>query len=82
MLASAERYVTDVLLGSKQVPDWKQLDTLADAITSIEYYLERLAEGISNNDAILHVAEDSLQTLGFPVGQEPTWINAAEAQAP
>ena len=73
MLGSAERYVTDVLLDNKQVPDWKQLDTLADAVTSIEYYLERLAEGISDNDSILRVAEDSLAGLGFPVGQEPTW---------
>ncbi|GGC65582.1 Hpt domain-containing protein [Marinobacter halophilus] len=73
MLGSAERYVSDVLLSNKQVPDWKQLDTLADAVTSIEYYLERLAEGISDNDAILRVAEDSLASLGFPVGQEPTW---------
>src|SRR5690554_5514552 len=78
MLASAERYVTDVLLDGKQVPDWKQLDTLADAVTSIEYYLERLADGISENDAILRVAEDSLASLGFPVGQEPTWQQAQE----
>ncbi|KXS53384.1 MAG: Two-component regulatory system [Marinobacter sp. T13-3] len=82
MLAAAERYVTDVLLGSKQVPDWKQLDTLADAITSIEYYLERLAEGISNNDAILHVAEESLENLGFPVGQEPTWTDTQAEEQP
>ncbi|MGF2734437.1 Hpt domain-containing protein [Marinobacter sp. DUT-1] len=79
MLESAERYITDVLLGGKQVPDWKQLDTLADAVTSIEYYLERLAEGISENDAVLQVAEDSLASLGFPVGAEPTW-NAPEAE--
>ncbi|WP_303289782.1 Hpt domain-containing protein [Marinobacter sp. SS5-14b] len=79
MLASAERYVSDVLLASKQIPDWRQLDTLADAITSIEYYLERLAEGISDNDAILRIAEDSLASLGFPVGQEPTWNQAPEA---
>ena len=78
MLASAERYVTDVLLDGKQVPDWKQLDTLADAVTSIEYYLERLADGISENDAILRVAEDSLASLGFPVGQEPTWQRSQE----
>ncbi len=79
MLASAERYITDVLLGSKQVPDWKQLDILADAVTSIEYYLERLAEGIGENDSILRVAEDSLASLGFPVGAEPTWsVSAAE----
>nr|WP_297403473.1 Hpt domain-containing protein [uncultured Marinobacter sp.] len=73
MLASAERYVSDVLLGGKQVPDWKQLDTLADALTSIEYYLERLADGIGENDSILNVAEQSLSSLGFPVGAEPTW---------
>ncbi len=73
MLASAERYLTDVLLSGKQVPDWKQLDTLADAVTSIEYYLERLAEGIGENETILKVAEDSLASLGFPVGAEPTW---------
>ncbi|PCM43951.1 Hpt domain-containing protein [Marinobacter sp. ANT_B65] len=73
MLASAERYISDVLLSDKHVPDWKQLDTLADAVTSIEYYLERLDEGISDNEDILRIAEDSLASLGFPVGKEPTW---------
>ncbi|MFL1464576.1 Hpt domain-containing protein [Marinobacter sp. HN1S83] len=82
MLGSAERYVTDVLLGGKQVPDWKQLDTLADAVTSIEYYLERLAEGIGENDSILHVAEESLVSLGFPVGSEPTWQQPSEEDIP
>ncbi|WP_372970748.1 Hpt domain-containing protein [Marinobacter sp.] len=82
MLASAERYVTDVLLGGKQVPDWKQLDTLADAITSIEYYLERLAEGIEDNDSVLSVAEASLSSLGFPIGQEPTWRHPSEEDVP
>ncbi|WP_286221120.1 Hpt domain-containing protein [Marinobacter apostichopi] len=76
MLASAERYLTDVLLSGKQVPDWKDLDTLADAVTSIEYYLERLAEGIGENETILKVAEDSLASLGFPVGADPTWSEA------
>jgi len=80
MLGSAERYISDVLLGGRQVPDWKQLDTLADAVTSIEYYLERLAEGISDNDGILRVAEDSLTALGFPVGAEPTWQQPGEGE--
>ncbi|MDO6441601.1 Hpt domain-containing protein [Marinobacter sp. 2_MG-2023] len=75
MLASAERYISDVLLSDKHVPDWKQLDTLADAVTSIEYYLERLAEGISDNEDVLRIAEESLTRLGFPIGEEPTWGN-------
>ncbi|AZT85535.1 response regulator [Marinobacter sp. NP-4(2019)] len=82
MLGSAERYITDVLLGGRQVPDWKQLDTLADAVTSVEYYLERLAEGIGENDSILHVAEESLASLGFPVGSEPTWREPREEDIP
>jgi chemosensory pili system protein ChpA (sensor histidine kinase/response regulator) len=82
LLASAERYISDVLLGGKQVPDWGQLDTLADAITSIEYYLERLAEGIHDNATVLQLAEDSLKSLGFPVGEEPTWQQPAEEAEP
>src|SRR5690606_14649394 len=35
--------------------------------------LERLAEGIHDNDSVLQLAEESLTNLGFPVGQEPTW---------
>ncbi len=80
MLASAERYVTDVLLGGRQIPDWKQLDTLADAITSIEYYLERLADGIGENDSVLGLAESSFRELGFPVGEEPTWEHPSDIE--
>ncbi|MDI9243936.1 Hpt domain-containing protein [Marinobacter sp. CHS3-4] len=80
MLASAERYVTDVLLGGKQIPDWKQLDTLADAVTSIEYYLERLSDGIGENDNVLSLAEASFRELGFPVGEEPTWEHPSEIE--
>lgn len=80
MLASAERYVTDVLLGGKQIPDWKQLDTLADAVTSIEYYLERLADGIGENDSVLSLAESSFRELGFPVREEPTWEHPSEIE--
>ena len=80
MLASAERYVSDVLLGGKQIPDWKQLDTLADAVTSIEYYLERLADGIGENESILSLAASSFRELGFPVGEEPTWEHPSDIE--
>ncbi|WP_144820781.1 Hpt domain-containing protein [Marinobacter piscensis] len=83
MLASAEHYTADVLLSHQHVPDWKQLDTFADAITSIEYYLERLAEGISDNEGILRIAESSLARLGFPAGEEPTlWTEPADDSVP
>ncbi|MCK7544345.1 Hpt domain-containing protein [Marinobacter bryozoorum] len=73
ILSAARDYIQQVLLERKRIPDWKQLDTLADTITSIEYYLERLTDGISDNESVLRVAEESLHTLGFPPGAEPTW---------
>lgn len=82
ILAAVRDYIQQVLLERKRIPDWKQLDTLADTITSIEYYLERLTDGIRDNESVLRVAEESLRTLGFPPGAEPTWVEADTDAAP
>lgn len=74
ILAAVRNYIQQILLERKRIPDWKQLDTLADTITSIEYYLERLTDGITDNESVLRVAEESLRSLGFPPGAEPTWV--------
>ncbi|MFL1406957.1 Hpt domain-containing protein [Marinobacter sp. M1N3S26] len=74
ILAAARHYIQQVLLERKRIPDWKQLDTLADTVTSVEYYMERLADGISDNESVLRVAEESLRSLGFPPGETPTWV--------
>lgn len=43
------------------------LETLADALISLEYYLAELANSRNVNDNILDVAEASLETLGHAV---------------
>ncbi|WP_156820817.1 hypothetical protein [Dasania marina] len=43
------------------------LETLADALISMEYYLGEVASGHKVNDKILTVAEESLAALGFAV---------------
>jgi hypothetical protein len=43
------------------------LETLADALISLEYYLTELGGSRTVNQHILDVAEESLQTLGFAV---------------
>jgi len=78
LLEAMERYINDVLLSGREVPNWQELDTLADAVTSIEYYLERLNDGIRDNDSVLRVAEISLESLGFPAGKAPTWHPRAD----
>ncbi|WP_313085949.1 Hpt domain-containing protein [Pseudomonas sp.] len=68
LLDACNRYIQEQLLAKQAIPDWQSLDTLADAITSVEYYLERLSEDCgSQGDLILDVAEESLQALGYPL---------------
>ncbi len=73
-LSSCEWFICDELLATDSVPEWKMLDTLADSLTSVDYYLERLAEdSITESDAILDVAIDSVAELGFPVSNLDQW---------
>lgn len=78
LLDACARYVGEQVLAEQRVPSWPQLDALADALTSVEYYLERLAEGASQGEALLDVAEDSLAGLGYPPGA-PSPARAAGA---
>ena len=71
ILVSCERYIRESLLAEQTVPEWQMLDTLADAITSIDYYLERLADDSDNDgDSILDAAAESVAELGYPVEAE------------
>jgi chemosensory pili system protein ChpA (sensor histidine kinase/response regulator) len=68
ILKACESYVSQTLLADNAIPEWQMLDTLADAITSIDYYLERLVDDeASEGDAILEVAEESVAELGYAV---------------
>ena len=65
-LETRNRYIQEQLLARKAVPDWQESDTPADAITSVEYYLERLErDQPARATRSLDVAEDSLKNLGY-----------------
>ncbi|RRW38868.1 Hpt domain-containing protein [Ectopseudomonas oleovorans] len=82
LLNACNRYIQEQLLARKAVPNWQSLDTLADAITSVEYYLERLAEDHgTQGDLILDVAEESLETLGYPLKEKPSILDRTEPPA-
>ncbi|MFI7868579.1 Hpt domain-containing protein, partial [Ectopseudomonas khazarica] len=81
LLNACNRYIQEQLLARKAVPNWQSLDTLADAITSVEYYLERLAEDHgTQGDLILDVAEESLETLGYPLKEKPSILDRVEPE--
>ncbi len=52
-------------------PDWAALDAFADAISGIDYYLERLCDdAAAPGEEILSVVERSLTQLGYGEGSE------------
>ncbi len=58
-------YISQELIAAAQVPDDRQMDTLADAICGIEYYVEALKENPSPGGRLLDVAEQSLANLVY-----------------
>src|SRR5690606_14681637 len=71
ILGACARCIEEQLLATDTTPQWSTLDTLADAITSVEYYLERLSSGGRKEeiDLLLTVAEESVAGLGYAVAK-------------
>jgi chemosensory pili system protein ChpA (sensor histidine kinase/response regulator) len=65
-LDQTKQFITRELIEQHQSLDENQLDTLADAICSIELYLEAIAENHSHAGTALDVAEQSMEKLGYP----------------
>ncbi len=73
LMQACQQFVVEHLLAARSRPDWQQLDHLADVLTSLEYYLERLGEDHeAPGEKILDVAQQGLLALGYvPVEQVP-----------
>ncbi len=80
-LQGVRQYIAVELIGRQRVPSGRQLDTLADAMASLEYYLEALRERRPGREDILDITRTSLETLRYwplPAEQQA----ATEAEAP
>lgn len=64
-LQGVRQYITVELIGRQRVPSGRQLDTLADAMASLEYYLEALRERRPGREEILDITRTSLETLRY-----------------
>jgi len=70
LLSACNEYISNDLIAKKDIPDQNTLETLADVITSIEYYLEALDEERSDRDEILEIARGRVAKLGYPVSSD------------
>lgn len=68
VMDACKTYIEQGLLGAgAQTPEREHMDTLADAISSVDYYLESMEEMKPIGETVLEVAEQSMEALGFPV---------------
>lgn len=80
VLRQCVRYINENLLPEEaEGPDWRSMDTLADAITSVEYYLERITDDPESGDEMLDMARNSVGMLGYPIADNEFGRGAAAA---
>ena len=64
-LLAVRQYIQSELIARRRVPGGRQLDTLADAMASLEYYLEALRDRRSGREDILDITRSSLEALHY-----------------
>jgi len=67
IISMAANFIRETMLERKQVPTDAQLEVLADALTSIEFYLESAERATVASGDVLALAEDSMAELGYAV---------------
>ncbi|MBT2989662.1 MAG: Hpt domain-containing protein [Candidatus Thiodiazotropha sp. (ex Ctena orbiculata)] len=73
LMSQTGEFIQSYLIDSGQIPERQQLNSLADVVSSIEYYLETLVDGAGDRQEIMAIAQASLSNLvsqgGVEVGQ-------------
>jgi chemosensory pili system protein ChpA (sensor histidine kinase/response regulator) len=65
LMTGIVRFVEVELIRHRRVPTAEQMDKLADALASIEYYLEATRDQRGGRQKILDVTRSSLESLGY-----------------
>ena len=65
VLKAVYHYISHELLGARIVPTQEVLESLADVLTSVEFFLETMVESQMNLDSLLDMAEGNIINLGY-----------------
>jgi chemosensory pili system protein ChpA (sensor histidine kinase/response regulator) len=82
LMTGIVRFVEVELLRHRRVPTVEQMDKLADALASIEYYMEATREQRGGREKILDVTRQSLAALGYWPVPDDDGGNAPPPPAP
>ncbi|MBE0484824.1 chemotaxis protein [Marinobacter sp.] len=65
VIARVATSIQDKLLDANEAPESQVLEALADALTSLEYYIESIGRREDRNSDLLNLAESSLSDVGL-----------------
>ena len=83
LMTAIVRFVEVELVRHRRVPTVEQMDKLADALASIEYFMEATREQRGGRDHILDVTRSSLESLGYwPIPADHDGDGAADTPPP
>jgi chemosensory pili system protein ChpA (sensor histidine kinase/response regulator) len=77
LIDAVRDFVAERMLARREQPAESALDDLADAISSVEYYLESLREGRVFGNTVLDVAAKSIARLGYTASAQTEAAPAA-----
>ncbi len=69
LVEAINKFITIDLLENDTLPESNKLDTLAEGIVSLEYYLDAVASDKTSVDAILGMTRHCVTELGYPVAK-------------
>lgn len=66
ILTSCHFFIDEQMIQADSMPDDDELDTIADAIMAVEYYLEAFVQSKVHPGKVLEVANAAVSKLGYP----------------
>ncbi|MFO7594496.1 MAG: Hpt domain-containing protein [Pseudomonadota bacterium] len=82
VLISTRVFIEKALINDDSVPEQEKLDALADAVMSVEYYLEAFVKSRVHPGSVLDVAERAVEVLGYPIGSVTDDSLTPETESP
>ncbi len=70
LIGALAKYIQNELINNKKQPHQQDLESLADSICGLEYFLEGRKGHRMFGGAAISIAEDSIEKLGYPIDGE------------
>ena len=72
VIRACRTHIETRLIGGDEPPGQPAMETLADALTGVDYYLESMEEQKPIGEGVLDVSEQAMAELGYALAEQDT----------